>query len=190
MPIGPYGLQISKAIRRFLSLISPIWEPAGGWGPSNRLVETYTMVERMFWTTEAFGMYRMYCKSPKCSLCQCSHQHLLTCCTRAVPSSWMSARSASFPLFVCLWRGQTFGTTHKKYLGMTIMITTGQNLFPATVCNDTVTTLTSQPPVSQQSAPCVSEFPWPSRHMLSSLMTFSIVSHDSPLQVNYSNFNP
>lgn len=157
MPIGPYGLQISKAISRFLSLISPIWEPAGGWGPSNPLVETYTMVERMFWTTDAFGMYCMYCKSPKCSLCQCSHQHLPTCCTRAVPSSWMigqddvpqhtqSARSASFPLFVCLWRGQTFATAHKKYLGMTI-IGIGQKRFSATVCNNTVTTLTSQPPV-------------------------------------------
>lgn len=78
---------------------------------------------------------------------------------------------------------KTFGRTHKKYLGMTI-IGIGQKRFSATVCNNTVTTLPSQ------SAPCVSEFSWPSHHMLSSLVTFSIVSHDSPLQVNYSNFNP
>lgn len=66
--------------------------------------------------------------------------------TRCSIQHTQSARSASFPLFVCLWRGQTFGTPHKKYLGMTI-IGNGQKRFSATVCNNTVTTLTSQPPV-------------------------------------------
>lgn len=121
----------------------------------DRLIDWWKYIQ--WWRKCSGQLMHLGCTVCTASLPSAAYVSAVTNIYQHVPSSWMirqddvpqhtqSARSASFPLFVCLWRGQTFGTTHKKYLGMTI-ISIGQKPFPATVCNNTVTTLTSQPPV-------------------------------------------